>query len=223
VSRTHTIAAVVGLAIALGGPALLVSPAHRLLGEPDRLTTRVVEQFALWLLLAVILGIVVLWERQPLSSIGVQPLRWQSLTWGAALAAALLWGVVPALAWALRSAGIAGFESGIAMIAALPVWFRVFAVVTAGVTEEALFRGYAVERLALLIGSYWLAGAISLAVFALVHLPLWGLGPVLTFVVTGGILTAFFIWRQDLLANIVAHVIVDGMGLVVMPLLSRTG
>ena len=120
----------------------------------------------------------------------------------------------------LRAAGIAGFASGVGMITALPGWFRVFAVVTAGITEEALFRGYVVERLAMLIGSYWVAGVISLAVFALVHLPLWGPGPVLTFVGTGGMLTAFFVRRRDLLANIVAHVIVDGIGLVVMPLVS---
>ncbi|MFQ5698393.1 MAG: hypothetical protein ACE5IL_08930 [Myxococcota bacterium] len=40
------LAPILGLTVAFGGPALLVSPAHRLLGDPDRLTTRVLDQVA---------------------------------------------------------------------------------------------------------------------------------------------------------------------------------
>jgi len=63
--------------------------------------------------------------------------------------------------------------------------------------------------------------SISVAAGSLLHLPHWGVGPVLAYFVTGGLAVGFFAWRQDLLANIVAHVTVDGMGLVVMPWLMR--
>lgn len=86
------------------------------------------------------------------------------------------------------------------------MWFRVVAVVTAGIFEDALFLGYAFNRLTRLTGSYWLAGIVTVAVVSLLHLPHWGVGPVLTYFVAIGAATGFFVWRQDLLANIVAHV-----------------
>ena len=34
-----------------------------------------------------------------------------------------------------------------------------------------------------------------------------------------GLLTLFFIWKQDLLANIIAHIVTDGVGIIIMPIL----
>jgi membrane protease YdiL (CAAX protease family) len=63
-------------------------------------------------------------------------------------------------------------------------------------------------------GSYWWAGLIATAVHALVHLPMWGWGPVATFFVSGALMTVFFIWTQDLVACMVAHAIIDAVGLI---------
>ena len=87
--------------------------------------------------------------------------------------------------------------------------------------EIELFHGYAVTRLAFLTGDLWLAGILSVTVFAGLHVPFWGAGPGLAFLVGGAASTAFFIWRQDLLAMVVAHVAVDAWGLVVTPLYSE--
>ncbi len=220
--EARTAAAIVGLVVAVGGTVLLASPASRLLGDPDRLSTRITEQLTLWALFATILAIVLGWERLPLASIALEPFHWTSLAWGVALALTLVYVAVPIAMRVLAASGLPGFESGIAKVVALPVWFRIFAVVTAGVVEETLFRGYFLERVATLSGSYWVAGILTVVVFALVHLPFWGPGPVLTLFITGGVMTAFFIWRQDLLANIVAHVIVDAVGLIITPWLSAS-
>ena len=40
---------------------------------------------------------------------------------------------------------------------AMPLWFRLLAVVGAGIVEETLFTGYAVTRLLRFTGSPWLA------------------------------------------------------------------
>ena len=218
--ETRTTAAIVGIVVAVGGTALLASPASRLLGDPDRFSTRITEQLALWLLFAAIVAIVLGWEQQPLSSLALKPFHWTSLAWGVALALTLIYVAVPIAMRVLAASGLAGFESGIAKVVALPIWFRIFAVLTAGIVEETLFRGYFLERVAMLSGSYWIAGILTVIVFALVHLPFWGPGPVLTFFITGGVMTAFFVFRQDLLANIVAHVIVDAVGFIVTPMLS---
>jgi membrane protease YdiL (CAAX protease family) len=44
---------------------------------------------------------------------------------------------------------------------------------------------------------------------------MWGWWTSLTFVLSGAVTTAFYLWRRDLLANIVAHVVTDFAGLVV--------
>ena len=212
--------ALVGLTVAWGGTAVLLSPADRLLGRPDQLSTKVLEQLVLWILLAVTVAIVMLWEKQPLESMGLRPFRWSSPAWGLGLAAVTIYAVMPPLTWALRAEGIPGFETGMAKILVLPVWFRIVAVVTAGIVEDTLFLGYAFTRLTRITGSQWLAGIVAGAVFSLLHLPNWGVGPVLTYVVAVGVAMSFFAWRRDLLANIVAHTIVDGMGLVVIPALA---
>jgi membrane protease YdiL (CAAX protease family) len=201
----------VGLIIAWGGPAFLASPANH--------TTALVGLLAMWALLAIIIAIVLFWERQPLSSMGLRPLDWRSFAWGFALAAFTMWLLLPLLSWGLRSAGLAGFESGMANAMALPAWIRLIATVTAGIVEDGLFLGFAFTRLERLTGNAWLAGAISVLVSAGLHSPNWGIGPVLAFVVAETISTAFFVWRRDLPANMTAHVIVDTMGLVIIPLL----
>jgi membrane protease YdiL (CAAX protease family) len=220
VKHRNIIPTLVGLTVAWGGTVLLLSPADRLLGPQDRLATKLLEQLVLWALLGMVVAIVTLWEREPLASIGLRPFRWSSVAWGVLFGAAMMYIVMPSLAWALRAAGIAGFESGMAKALAGPVWLRSFAVVTAGIVEDALFVGYAFTRLARLTGRRWLAGTIAVVVTSLLHFPHWGMGPVLAYFVAIGLGVGFFAWRRDLLANIVAHIIVDGMGLVVVPVLS---
>ena len=221
--KRNVAAALVGLVVAWGGPLLLLSPADRLLGPPDRMTTKVLEQLMLWVLLAVIVAIVIFWEKQSLASLSLRPFRLSSVGWGLLLAAVTMYIVMPSLTWALRVAGIPGFEAGMAQILILPLWIRFIAAVTAGIVEDALFLGYAYNRLTLLTGSYWLAGLITVLVVSFLHFPHWGVGPMLAYFVAVGLGTAFFAWRRDLLANIVAHVTVDVMGLVIVPWLSQAG
>jgi membrane protease YdiL (CAAX protease family) len=202
-----------GLALALGGPALLASPAHRLLGDEDALGTRVLDQFCLLAMVGGVIAVVLLWEERPLASIGWRAFGWASFVWGAALAMFFMWVFLPAEVRVLAWLRLGGFETGLAKLSRLPAWFLVFAAITAGVAEETLFRGYAFTRVAEMTGSYIIAGFITIVLFALVHLRLWGWGPVVAFAVSGAVLTLFFVWRQDLLANIVAHAATDAVGL----------
>jgi membrane protease YdiL (CAAX protease family) len=214
------VAPVVGLLVAWGGTALLVSPFARFPGDPSSVVTKCLGQAALWLLFAAVIGIVVLWEKQPLASLWLRPFRWQSLAWAGLLVLASILILFPATEWVRKAVGLPGYGAGMEKALALPVWFRVVAVVTAGVVEETLFRGYAVTRLARLTGSLWLAAVLSASVFAALHFPLWGGGPVLHFLIGGVAATAFFIWRRDLLAMIIAHVATDAWGIVITPFYS---
>lgn len=204
----------VGLCIALGG---LVLPVGRLLRNPDGLAARVTEQVFVWALFALVLAIIVLWEKQPLSSIGFR-WHWASLAWGLSLTAMLIFITGPVGDWALKQTGLAGFERGLSKLEQLPAWFLIVAAITAGVVEEALYRGYAIERLAPFTGDLWSAGALAWIAFCLVHAPFWGWGPVLRMAVAGLPILLFYLWKRDLLACMIAHALTDLIGLVILPL-----
>lgn len=181
----------------------------------------IVGQIALWLLCAAVVGIVVYWEKRPLTSLWLKPFQWQSFAWAGVLVFVSILILFPITEWVRKAAGLPGYAMGMETALAYPGWLRVFAVLTAGVVEETLFRGFAVTRLLQLGAGMPLAVGVSSAVFAALHLPVWGAGPSLGFFISGLATTAFFVWRRDLVAMIIAHVAIDMWGLGVTPALSR--
>jgi len=216
-----TSASIVGLVIVWGGIGLLISPASRLLGDPRRLSAHILGQIVLWVLFAGILVLVLKWEREPLTSLWLQPFRSSSIVWGVLYAAFALVVVMPLRELARRAVGLPGFAGGMERVLALPLWFRVAAAVTAGIVEDTLFLGFSFTRLMALTHSLWIAAAVTLIATAAVHIPNWGAGPSLSFLVGGIPAVAFFVWRNDLLAMIVSHACIDVWGIAVTPLFSR--
>jgi membrane protease YdiL (CAAX protease family) len=91
-------------------------------------------------------------------------------------------------------------------------------VIRSGIIEELFFRGYAIERLES-IGCGWvLSTAIPLAMFAATH---WtgGIENVILALAVGAVLTLFYVWRRDLVANMIGHGLSDLIGLVLPRLL----
>ena len=144
-------------------------------------------------------------ERLPLQSIGVRrPDRSTVAT------VVLLWLALQALsaitAPLVAALDTGGHEAGLRELVAMPVWFRVLVGLMGGVIEEMLYRGYAIERLATITGRRRLAGAISAVAFGLAHVPMWGLTFALVAVLPMGVvMTIFYLWRRDLLANAFVH------------------
>lgn len=208
---------ITAILLALGGPPLLTIVAKSILGDSPSMVMTLPFDLILWGLLAAILIVVVRIERQPLASIGLKPPRWTTLLWGLALTFAITFVLAPAMTWLADRAGLPGYEPGLQQLLGLPAWYRVFLAVTAGVVEEALYRGYAVERLTALTGSHWLGGSIAVIVFGLAHLPGWGVGPTLVAFIAGSVATLFYVWKRDLLALMIAHVIGDIVGVALLP------
>jgi membrane protease YdiL (CAAX protease family) len=123
----------------------------------------------------------------------------------------------PATEWVRRSAGLSDYTIGMETALAHSVWLRIFAAITAGVVEETLFRGFAVTRLTELSGSMLWVVIFSSGVFAVLHLPVWGAGPSLAFFIGSLAMSAFFVWRRDLLAMIIAHAAIDAWALAIGP------
>ena len=211
-----------GLAIAWGGTLLLISPpAQRHFGDPAHLPLAFVGQALMWVLAAAIVAIVLFWERQPLASLWLKPLRWQSIAWGLVLFALCSTVVFPVGEWVRHAAGLSGFSQGMEPLMRFPLSYRIVAVIGAGVVEELLFRGYTITRLTALTGRVWLAAVVALAGFSALHVPGWGWGFVIGGLFGGVVTTAFFVWKKDLLAMMVFHAITDAMGFVIAPMFSE--
>ena len=214
-----TPATLVGLLLALAGPPFIA----RLGRGSHTLGSLLLGQALLVSLTAAVVTIVLLWEGRPLSSIGLQAPGWSTLAWGAGMAAVFILLLGPLLLRLPGWLGLAGFAPTLTRLASLPLWYLLLAVIIGGVAEEILYRGYALDRLGVLLGSPWLAGLIVVLLFGLAHIPLWGIGPALTTTISGAALTLFFLWHGDLLANIVAHVATDFAGIVLQPLMQALG
>jgi CAAX protease family protein len=209
----------IGLIVALaGGPALVVIQ-KRLLG--DNLT--LAQHFALQLILsgmaAFVVLIVVRFEHLPLRSIGLR-----KPTWATPITAALLVVVAFVLQPRLTAPlvklwGEGGRDAGVATIAVWPAWFRLFVALTSGIVEETLYRGYAVERLIAVTGRTWLGAVLAMLAFGAAHIPAWGAGFALTNDLAAGVvLVLIYVWRRDLIANILAHTAGLLIGLFSIPL-----
>ncbi len=170
-----------------------------------------------WLTFALLITIVLLAERQPLASVGVRRLRWWTIPLGllAGVAVTGLSGVL------VNRLGLSADAHFAAYLQSLPFAVRLMLVLTAGIFEEALYRGYAIERLTSLFGSKWLAGAVSVVIFTLMHVPAVGWSHVLPVGIVGVFVTLLYLWRRDLVVNMVAHATIDGIALLLVPMIGR--
>ncbi|GAA4754779.1 hypothetical protein GCM10023264_22440 [Sphingomonas daechungensis] len=204
-----------GLAISLLGIPAIVTAQRLLAPDPTAASSIVIREIAILAVTAFVLWIVVARERLPLSSIGLRFDRvGRSVAWGFGLAVA---------AFVILLACLAGFSDlgihygeGSGISRALPVTF--LAVMRAGISEEVLYRGFALERLQSLTGSKWIAAGVTLVLFAAFHFRQGMAGVFLAFVL-GGLFTAYYLWKRDLLATITGHFLVDFVPNVLLPLL----
>jgi membrane protease YdiL (CAAX protease family) len=95
------------------------------------------------------------------------------------------------------------------------LWLVLYTAITAGVTEELIFRGYLLPRLNILLKNPFLAIAISTLIFGLAHI---GYGTVINVVVPViiGLALAFYYWRfQNIKVAILFHALWDLMVILV--------
>jgi len=106
-------------------------------------------------------------------------------------------------------------------LAALPVALRLALVCTAGICEEFLFRGFAIEEIGVLTGRRWLGAGISLLAFTLGHVGLYGWsGALIIPLVIGAALTLLYMWRRNLGICMLMHAGTDAWSLIVLPLIA---
>jgi Type II CAAX prenyl endopeptidase Rce1-like len=86
-----------------------------------------------------------------------------TLIWGLAVTVALMATVMLSFAVIIPWLGWTQNMGATAAIVQVPLWLFLLTPIVAGVTEEIIYRGYAIERLAFTTGRRWLGGAIASA------------------------------------------------------------
>ena len=206
----------IGLSIALFGLPLVVFVYRLVASDPGAGGSVAVREVLILALVALLLWIVRSREGLPLSSIGIGPAGLlRSLAWG--LACLVL--VVAGLAACLGLFAALGVHYGEGGSVSVSLWATALTVARAGVAEEVFYRGYAIERLEALTGKTWIAALISLTCFAAFHYR-QGWAGILIALVLGAILTGFYLWKRNLVANIVAHFAIDFIPNVLLPLIA---
>jgi membrane protease YdiL (CAAX protease family) len=192
-----------GLAISLFAMVAIRQVFVFFVPEPT-FASAVLKEALIWLNAVALIVIIRRGEHLPMRSIGLGTARWwKSILWGfvIAIVSAVVLGALAHLTGYGNGPGSGAFEK-------LPLWLITAIVFRAGVVEELFYRGYAIERLRLIgLGRFW-SVAIPLVIFSLGH---WsgGAANILIAFAAGLILTGFYLWRRDLVANMIGHGLVD--------------
>ena len=205
----HRRLAIIGLVILL---ALAALPLGRWLAPDDNLASRLVREAIWWAIGALVLLWVRRVEHLPFTSIGLRGLSLRGIGWGVAAALALIASFMVSYALIFPAFGLAMNQAAVASVTHLPLWLQTATMLRAGVVEEIVFRGYAIERIRTLTGSRWAAGLLSAGVFIAVHVGSWGYAQLIVVAFGAAILTMLYIWRRDLASNMIAHFLADFVG-----------
>ena len=207
--RNHLILlAVIGLAFVFVVPQLGLT---RLIFEGTAIGPRIGREI-IWVGFALI---VLVWvtrvERLPVASIGLVRPTWHTLTWGLAATVLVLATLMLSFALIIPTLGLQQNMAATGAIVQVPLWLLILTPFVAGITEEILYRGYAIERLTLLTGRPWLAALLAGAAFMLVHLH-WGAAQLIVVGFGTLIFVSLYLWRRDLPCVMIAHVLADLVG-----------
>jgi len=203
-----------GLCIALLGIPLVVALSGWL--APVRTPGSVLaRELSIFLLAVVLLWIVHRGERLAFASIGMAPQRVPAMAGWTALS---LLGLGIAIVAGMGLIQALGLRFGGSSATPLPTWATLLVVLRAGVVEEIFYRGFAMSRIETISGSRMLAFALPLLAFAGFH---WKQGPggVVLALLMGAVLAAVFQRTRRLWPCILAHLLVDLVPNVLIPLL----
>ncbi len=98
---------------------------------------------------------------------------------------------------------------GLNEIKKLPLIFRIFGALSAGITEEIIYRGFLILFLNEFLNNLFLSSFISLIVFGTFHIPLWGIKGSIQISIWSIILYLYFLFKGEIFALIIAHSLND--------------
>ena len=169
-----------------------------------------------WFVVIVIIGLIIYGERNKLSTLNIKKPTLEMLGIGMGLGGfSLLYIFLHRTAFNFFHIST-GFEQQLENLSLNEVGpefifvYGIFSLITAGVAEEIIYRGYATERLMKLKNSYWIAFLLPLAAFVLMHYRK-GLDHLLIVLVVGSLMQYYYLKFRNLTINIIGHLFIDLM------------
>ncbi len=172
-----------------------------------------------WFLAAIIIIIVISWEKRPLRSIGIKKTDTKTVI------LAIVFGVISVVVGILFLGilySLLGLKQPnmLSLVGELPLAIKLLTITTAAITEELFYRGYSLERLGGISDSFLLAGFITGLIFLAIHFPAWGLaGAIPQFVFTISLIS-FYLYKRNLIGCIIMHWTINFLMLIVLPTLA---
>jgi uncharacterized protein len=165
-----------------------------------------------WIRAIALILLVILWEREPLSSIGLRKMSWSDAL--SVLGGFLLVFVTARLIdWFLPRTVPNNVQLAL-MLLGFPL--RAGMALTAAVTEEVESRGYLLERLESITGSGLFAAVVGFLLFGLEHANSWDIAHAFRIVPWTVVLIALYMWRRNLAACMLLHFLADARPLLAM-------
>ena len=153
-------------------------------------------------------------QRQSPLMFGLRMFGWRDLLWmlAALVATGILGGIATMFVRFPASATVDLHLSDV------PFVLRLGLVVTAGVCEEFMYRGFGIEELAGFTRSRWIAGLVSLVLFTVAHSGLYGFSAALILPgIAGAMITLLYLCRRNLPVCMLMHGIIDAIPLLIVP------
>ncbi len=183
-------------------------------------TTVDVALAAEWVVLAFML---LFWipraEKRRLADTGFDRFRRRYLVWGVAFF--LLAFVGSSLVGYLEGlVGLSSLQSLQLVLSGFPPATLLGLFLTGTFLEEVFYRGYLIERIALLTNRRWVGALVSWAAFTLVHLKFFGVGPTIGVSIISAALVLLYMREKSVWPCIVLHGVNDGLAYLLFPLLA---
>ncbi len=216
------LAKVFGIAIVL---AVLASSLALVHSNSTSIGSTAVLRFAIvrdWVVAIVLIATVFYWERLPWSSLGVYSLTWRDVLLGVG---GFVVGIVAfgAGGFLVHALDLGNTSTGIRALAQIPMPARIALILTTGITEEIIFRGYLLERVAALARSIPVGALVSLVVFGLGHIGGWGIGGAVQITLWTIVITWLYASTRRVLPCVIMHMLNDAFAFIIIPALMYRG
>lgn len=170
-------------------------------------------QISSWIIVIILLFIVLFWEKNSLKSIGIKKINAKDFIWGF-LALILGFVILFVSDFLINSLGLLGQGNERVHLLSIPYYLRIFMVITAGITEEIIFRGYIIERANMLINSLIISSIISIIAFTILHIPFWGIIGAMQVAFWAIPITILYMRSRNVIICIIIHILYDAIILI---------
>jgi len=177
-------------------------------------------QFVDWAMVGVIICCILFGEKNKLSTLNIKKLNTESFSLGMALGG---FSMIYIVIHKFFLASFLQFESesivqttnsGIDSVGPEFIFvFGIFNVITAGIAEEIIYRGYATERLIMLNANKVIVFSLPLIAFVLMHYRK-GFEHMILVLVVGALFQLFYMKYRNLTITIIGHLLIDSLGYV---------